>query len=314
MNIELIVQNLSVQLWYFRIQIYLPGRLRLNTINKNGLHFACCIIKLILIFILMIKRKFLISCLIVLTTCAVSCVQLLHTKNAGIWFYTFSNGAISSTYNLTPASFLCLQPDNTYTLDFGKYEYGKWSLNGDTLILQNNGGNISALIMLNNNGKDMKLSTEPGVVCDFESQPYSFSKDAAKPFSTGDNTWRIKATHKETGEAIKGRLVNHCRFWKDYFTWALDNNISTVDVRSTPTPIKIYGNGFALKNFDDLPAEWMNYFYDTADCRIANNMIEAVFTKNDIAWAHTDSKYKMFIGAFEQLEQMLDKKQHADIQ
>lgn len=256
----------------------------------------------------MATRKFLFTCLIVLTIGAASCIQL-GTSNTGTWFYTFSNGKLSSTYNLTPASFLCLQPDKTYTLDFGKFEYGKWKLSSDTLILQNSAGNISAFIIQNSNGKDMKLSTEPGVVCDFESQPYSFSKDAAKPFSTEDNKWRIKATHKETSEAIKQRLVNHCRFWKDYFTWALNNDISTVDVRSTPTPIKIYGNGFALKNFDNLPAEWMNYFYDTADCRIANNMIEDVFTHNDIAWAHSDNKYKMFIGAFEQLEQMLHKKQ-----
>ena len=111
--------------------------------------------------------------------------------------------------------------------------------------------------------------------------------------------------HKESSAEIKLRLVNHCRFWKNYFTWALDNNLNTIDVRSTPTPIKIYGNGFAIKDFNDLPLNWKNYFFDSTDCKLANDMLKDVFTHNDIAWAHTDNKFKMFIGAFEQLEQML---------
>ena len=35
----------------------------------------------------------------------------------------------------------------------------------------------------------------------------------------------------------------------NYFNWALDNELTTVDVRSTPTPIKIYGNGFTIKQY-----------------------------------------------------------------
>ena len=114
-------------------------------------------------------------------------------------------------------------------------------------------------------------------------------------------------SNKETENEISKRLVNHCLFWKAYFKWALDNNIATIDVRSVPTPIKIYGNGFALKSFDDLPQTWKKYFYDSADCKKATELLQATFAHNDIAWAHTDNKYKMFIGAFEQLSSMLKK-------
>src|SRR5689334_17014149 len=104
----------------------------------------------------------------------------------------------------------------------------------------------------------MKLNPEPGVSCNFEKQPYSFATDAVMPFSLKDNQWRIPATHKETPMQIRARLINHCHFWKDYFAWALSNDIATIDVRSTPTPIKIYGNGFGLKEVEDLPSEWQN--------------------------------------------------------
>ena len=251
----------------------------------------------------MLSKKYVAIILLTILLSLNACTGILK-HNTGVWFYTFTKGALSSEYSLTPASFLCLDPDKTYTMDFGKFEYGKWMRNGDTLILNTVTGNTEVFV-INNKGKDMELSPEPGVLCDFELQPYSFDKNVPAPFSLQDNQWRIKATRKETPAAIRARLVNHCRFWKDYFTWALNNNIASVDVRSIPTPVKIYGNGFALKNMEDLPAGWKNYFFDSADCEAANNMIAYVFAHNDIAWAHTDNKYKMFTGAFEQLQQML---------
>lgn len=255
------------------------------------------------------KHRLYTFIILLITICIAGCNLPIKNNDTGIWFYMFSNGKASSEFNFTPTSFLCLQPNKTYTLDFGKFEYGKWSMQGDTLLLQNADGNIEPLIIINKNGNDIKLSPEPGVVCNFESQAYSFNEDAAMPFSLDNNKWRIKAKDKELPAQVKTRLINHCTFWKQYFTWALDNNITTVDVRSTPTPIKIYGNGFALKRFEELPTSWKNYFYDSADRQLANDMLSDVFTHNDIAWAHTDNKYKMFIGAFEQLEQLLGKQQ-----
>jgi hypothetical protein len=117
-----------------------------------------------------------------------------------------------------------------------------------------------------------------------------------------NNQWRIPATAKESDQEIRKRLFNHCQFWESYFTWALKNDISTVDVRSTPTLIKIYGNGFTLKPFAELPPIWKSYFFDAQDCEKANDMITDIFQKKNIAWAHTDNKYKMFISAFQQLK------------
>lgn len=250
----------------------------------------------------MLNKKLYTALLIVVVYCN-SCINLFQKKQAGLWFYTFSNGVSSFGFNPTPASFMCLNPDNSYTLDFGKFQHGNWAVNGDTLILH---GAKEYYFLINSIGSsDLKLNPEPDVTCDFENQPYSFAVDAVEPFSLKDNQWRIPATHKETLVQIRQRLINHCQFWKDYFTWALNNDIATIDVRSTPTPIKIYGNGFALKDINDLPATWQSYFYDADDCKQANAILQHLFEHNDIAWAHTDNNYKMFIGAFEQMEQLL---------
>jgi len=85
------------------------------------------------------------------------------------------------------------------------------------------------------------------------------------------------ASKKENREEIKHRLLNHCMFWERYFSWALENNLSSIDVRSTPSLIKIYGNGFALKPANELPAVWKSYFFDEEDCAEANGIIEEIF-------------------------------------
>ncbi len=104
---------------------------------------------------------------------------------------------------------------------------------------------------------------------------------------------------------IRNRLLNHFKFWELYFTRALNNEIQYIDVRSTPTPVKIYGNGFGLIPFEQLPAAWRAYFFDEEDCKIANDKIKSLFNRNAIGWPHTENKYKMFISAFQQLQQKL---------
>jgi hypothetical protein len=56
---------------------------------------------------------------------------------------------------------------------------------------------------------------------------------------------------------------------------------------------------------DDLPPRWKAFFYDDEDCRKANQILTDIFHRQTIAWANTDSKYKMFLGAFQQLEKFL---------
>ena len=234
---------------------------------------------------------------------------LLQSKKArldGLWFFTHSSSIIpGDEMEATPASFLYLMPDNTYTRDFKKFEHGHWKRKDSLLLLVSDQKTTTSFPIRLIFGKELSLKGAEGSLLNFEKQPAKFSSSAETPFSLENNQWRIPAVKKESDEEIKGRLRNHFKFHEVYFKWALDAKLSSVDVRSTPSPIKIYGNGFALKNFEELPASWRSYFYDEEDCQKANNMIKEIFEKENIAWAQTDNKYKMFISAFQQLEQKI---------
>jgi hypothetical protein len=223
-----------------------------------------------------------------------------------LWFYTYSSDRTTGRDTLlTPASFLELRADGTYTRDFGRFDYGSWNRKDQQLFLTNQQHTTYVYSLGSVIDKDMQLTLSKGVQGDFEGLSLPSEKEAEDPFSLANNRWRIPATHKEDDGEIRRRLANHFRFWQKYFAWALDKQLATVDVRSTPTPIKIYGNGFGLKPIEDLPAEWRSYFFDAEDCQKANDMIKAIFDHQTIAWAHTDSKYKMFLSAFQQMENFL---------
>lgn len=234
-----------------------------------------------------------------------ACLVKPH-QPVGLWFYTYTpNSSADEDVEATPASFLYLRADGTYTRDFKNFDYGHWNIHDTFLVLTNEKLEIVTFPIKKHVINELELVSAKGSLLDFEEQPAKFSSDADNPFSIENNRWRIKATQKESDQEIKQRLQNHFKFNEAYFKWALDDNLSSIDVRSTPSLLKIYGNGFALKEFNDLPAGWKSCFYDDEDCRKANDIIKNVFEKQDISWARTDNRYKMFISAFQQLERFM---------
>ena len=252
-------------------------------------------------------KKILPFILVVLLVAQTNCLFQQNKKRFdGLWFFTHSAGTnLNDSADVTPASFLYLAPDHTYTRDFKKFEYGQWKRNDSLLLLTNERQITTSFPVRLVSGNELELTSSEGDILNFEQHPAKFSSASDNPFSLANNRWRITATKKETEQELKNRLKNHFGFYEAYFKWALDAKLSSIDVRSTPSPIKIYGNGFALKNFDELPAVWRSYFYDEEDCQKANDIIKDIFDKGDIAWAQTDNRYKMFISAFQQLEQKI---------
>jgi hypothetical protein len=251
-----------------------------------------------------IKPRFFIFAAFSLT--ALSGCMFAGNPMSRLWFYTYSNGRTTGKDTLlTPASFLELRSDGAYTSDFGHFDYGSWNRKDQQLFLTNRQHITYVYPVGVVTGKDMQLTLSQGVQGNFEGLSLPSEKETEDPFALANNRWRIPASHKENDEDIRRRLREHCRFWETYFAWALDKQLETVDVRSTPTLIKIYGNGFGLKHFEDLPTEWRSYFFDTEDCQKASDMIRDIFDHQNIAWAHTDSKYKMFLSAFQQMENYL---------
>ena len=223
-----------------------------------------------------------------------------------IWFYTHSTGAKDpADSGLTPASFIDLEKDGSYTSDLGRFDHGKWIYDNHEIHFISYRHSQSVLPVSYLTFNEMQAGPPKGPFDNFEGTRNNFTAAAENPFSIENNSWRIKAAAKETNAQIKSRLFNHFKFWEMYFTWALNDHIEYIDVRSTPTPIKIYGNGFTLKPFNELSEAWKSCFFDEADCRKANETIEYLLNHNNIAWPHTDNKYKMFISAFQQLQRKL---------
>ncbi|HET6254990.1 MAG TPA: hypothetical protein VFE32_12995 [Puia sp.] len=250
-------------------------------------------------------KRFLYSFIFLLLAAATGC-SLLVNPLPKIWFYTYGTGTPNGKDSLlSPASFLELRPDGSYTRDFGAFESGTWLKKDHQLILTSHDHQKTSYALTLPSAGEMQLTLTGGYVANFESRAIPSLKDKQDPFSVFNNRWRIHATHKESDAEIRQRLFNHCQFWEAYFRWALDKSLTSVDVRSTPTPIKIYGNGFTLKPTEDLPAEWVSCFYDADDCRKASDMIKDIFEHKTIAWAQTDNKFKMFLSAFQQIQGFL---------
>jgi hypothetical protein len=234
------------------------------------------------------------------------CLSSCNHAKPGIsqlWFYTYSSDSLTDKNNLTPANFLELRPDGLFTSDLGKFRSGRWFLKDQQLFLKGDDGSENILFINELQSAEMQVRIGQADAANFDGS--SLPEKIRDPFSKANNQWRIPPDTKETDTQIRARLRNHCGFWVNYFTWALDKELSTVDVRSTPTPIKIYGNGFSIKRYNDLPETWKKYFYDSADCARSNEMLVDLVSTHTIAWPHTENKYKMFISAFQQMGMLL---------
>lgn len=250
-------------------------------------------------------KRLLYAFVVIFVTATAGC-SLLVNPLPRLWFFTYGTGTPEGKDSLlNPASFLELRPDGSYTCDFGAFEYGTWLRKDHEIILTSHTKLRTSLPITLPSSSEMQLTLTGGYVASFESQTIPSLSNKLDPFSVYNNQWRIRPSHKESNAAIRQRLYNHCQFWEAYFRWALDKELRTVDVRSTPTAIKIYGNGFALKPTEDLPAEWVSCFYDADDCQKASEIIKDIFQHKTIAWAQTDNKFKMFLSAFQQLENYL---------
>ena len=246
-----------------------------------------------------------LSLLLVFSFVILGC-QNEKSRLSKLWFYTFSDPGSKRDTLLSPASFLLLQEDGAYTRDFGAFEYGSWKIKDNDILLTSHSGVKRNFSYSRTGINSIKLSLKDGQKANFESMPVPSKEDGPNPFSTDLNLWRIPPLEKESNEQIRKRLLNHCKFWEAYFSWALANELATVDVRSTPTNIKVYGNGFGLKPLNELPSTWKAVFYDEDDCAKANEVVRNIFQNKTIAWAKTDNKYKMFISAFQQMQQYLE--------
>jgi hypothetical protein len=266
----------------------------------------------------MIKKALTISVLLFTLAVALDgCISGTATLSK-VWFFTYTDELSASDTRageaegnrylnklaLNPSHFLSLQADGNYTMDFGNFEFGKWVFKKGLIELTDNSGQLKKIQFRLKQSKELAIHV-PGkngtaTVWHFEGWPAA--KDG-NPFSLENNQWRLKATHKENEAAIVQRLHNHFRYWERYFNWGMEVKKSSLDVRSLPGPLKIYGNGFQLIPYQEWPQAWLSRFYDEEDSRMAYDKMKYFLQHDNIVWANTDNKFKMFISAFQQLQQ-----------
>jgi hypothetical protein len=222
-------------------------------------------------------------------------------KLARLWFFTHQTTVAGKRNVRFPAtSFLLLQKDGRFTRDFGDFQHGTWKFADEKLMLDSDNRLVSEYAAVSD-GTNLRLTAPDGMEGYFEAQPVKAGKEEANPFALSNSKWRIKANQKESDAELIERLKNHLVFWEAYFTWAYENELNSIDVRSLPTPIKMYSNGFKVKPPEDLRKNWIKLFYDSSDCLRASDLLEQHIKRTSITFPRTDHKFKMFVGVFQQL-------------
>ena len=239
---------------------------------------------------------------------AISGCYAPYKPGAGLYFY--SPATIGDTTGNDPhmnaASFLELRSNGSYTQDFGQFNYGTWMLKDQRLYLTNQRHRTFIYLLADSlNPKELNPLLDSGRTGHFLAHAMPSDNPKKDPFSTYNNQWRIPAKHKESDAEVRARLFNHCQFWETYLTWAQDKEDGAINVTDIPTPLKIYGNGFGLKHYNDLPGEWRSFFYDSVDCRKADTMIKHTFRRHNFVWPNTDNDLKRLISGTHQLQDWL---------
>lgn len=225
----------------------------------------------------------------------------------GAGLYFFVNAANDDAHahppGLGPANFLELRPDGSYTQDFGQFNYGTWMLKEQRLYLTNQRHRTFIYLIADSlKPRELDMQLDSGWTAHLQAHAMPSANPKKDPFSTYNNQWRIPAKHKESDAEVRARLFNHCEFWESYLTWARDKEDGAINVSGIPTPLKIYGNGFGLKHYNDLPAVWRSYFYDSVDCHKADTMIKHTFRRHNFVWPNSDNDLAKLISGTHQLQ------------
>jgi hypothetical protein len=210
-------------------------------------------------------------------------------------------------HQFSAANFIDLQPDSTYTAYFTSFDHGKWYFKENNVILVNSKKQVSEFAVNKVDGKEMICTGRADhITLRLNGYKNKFEGAVDNPFSVENNRWRLKPSHPESDKEISERLKDHFRFWEKYFQWGIDSKVSYLDVRSTPSVLKMYGNGFELEYFDNQFPEWKNNFYDSADCWKAYEKIYYLMYQKNVKWPKTKNRFEGFVSAFQQLQQWMD--------
>ena len=113
-----------------------------------------------------------------------------------------------------------------------------------------------------------------------ESESDDFDEKDADPWSPALNQWRLKPTGHEDKSEIKKRVRNHLHFMYSFFSFAIRGERYWVSQDWFFSVIKPGRNGMALLSVKNIPPQWYNCFYDSAEAMQGYGLLREIFHRH----------------------------------
>jgi hypothetical protein len=174
-----------------------------------------------------------------------------------------------------------------YSVDKGSDTYKIAALAPDELKLLNTGLNTSTILKFISYARRFKTAEED-------------------PFYIKNNQWRIRPAVKENDAAIRQRLKENIWFFILFYRSAIERNDKTVSFWGLPSCFKWYGGGIYLKKEEELPANWVNCFYNK-DQALKAHKLAGKLLDYKYKWPEKENNWlKLNLAVLEQMYKRID--------
>lgn len=194
----------------------------------------------------------------------------------------------------TNNSYIRFYDDGTFTsLKSGKFSYGKWTFNKDTLDIQSyNSQNLKSyvpmldkenLILAGENFIQNDLLTGKFMIR-LSSDNYDMDEED-EPFRIEKNLWRLRPTQKENFQQIKARAKSHLAYLVAFHKYALSKNAGKISFNDLVSPLQFINNGifFHKEDTDDnYYLKWLLTFYDNGDAQMCRKLLKKTMYKTKL--------------------------------
>lgn len=181
--------------------------------------------------------------------------------------------------------------DGTYTetSGAGKYISGKWNLEGNKVIRLTSPesfNTVTAAFDFENEQKQLELAYNNRILK--FAQIHQPLKDYHEdPFYGNNNSWRIKPLTSESTDQIQARLANYIKHLAYILKAADERNESVVYFKFSMGIIKIYNGGIGINSLSEVPATWINTYFDEREAITAYNMFSIYLRSHSYGGAGT---------------------------
>jgi hypothetical protein len=214
------------------------------------------------------------------------------------------------------ASKFIIRPDNTFDLNlFQNYRHGKWEhkdrflilcvepfkdsiyLTIDTVAYRSMQLTIDTINfrklgrMIKPEGIHSLFADKDEIHFLFKLDKETYKDEDEDPYSKTNNKWRIKPATSETPDEIKKRVLNLVDFYMLMYEDAWSRNKGMVLYTWFNAPLFVTNDVIALKKYEEVQADWEDYFYNPQEAMQAYRLLESGFTKKIKANKEIESKF-----------------------